>query len=166
MIFEAKVDTAQLRKLNHPVLSMETNMEELADDHEFFRSNNPDFAFRVGGAWSDKKARSGAHSLLLTPSAQFGGNISVPTKLGRRFEVEFWQRSTDAKQALAVASASKSDVFYKTSAPGQNIPEGWTRTELNVSLPANFQEEILNFYLYNPGSDSVWIDDLSLKVFE
>lgn len=166
MILEAKVDTAKLRKLNRPVLSVETNMEELTDDRGFFRSNNPDFAFRVGGAWSGQKARNGAHSLLLTPSAQFGGNISIPTKFGRRFKVEFWQHSSDKRQALVVASASKSEVFYKTSALGQNTPEGWTRTELNVSLPANFQEEILNFYLYNPTSDSVWIDDLSLKVFE
>lgn len=166
MILEAKVDMEQLRKLNHPVLSLEANMEELTEDRTSFRSNNPDFAFRLGGAWSDEKARSGAHSLLLTASAQFGGNISIPIKFGRRFKVEFWQHSKDRRQALAVASASKSDVFYKTSALGQNTPEAWTRTELNVSLPDNFQEETLNFYLYNPTSDSVWIDDLSLKVLE
>jgi hypothetical protein len=166
VIVEAEVDTAQLRKLNHPVLALEANMEELTDDHIFFRTNNPDFAIRVGGMWSDKKARSGVHSLLLTQSAQFGGNILIPVKLGRRFKLEFLQRSTDGEQALAVASASKSDVFYKTSAPAQNNPEGWARAELNVSLPVDFQEEALNFYFYNPASDSVWIDDISLKVFE
>ncbi len=166
VIVEARVDTARLRELNHPVMSLETGMEELADDHELFRSSHPDFAFRVGGAWSDEKARSGEHSLLLTQLSQFGGNISLPVKFGRRFKIEFWQYSTDRKQVLVVASASKNDVFYKTSAPGQNNAEGWTRTELNVSLPSNFQEETLNFYLYNPTSDSVWIDDLSIKVFE
>jgi len=166
MIVEAKADTAQVRKFSYPKLTVETNMDELTPDHESFRSNYVDFVFKGGSMQSDRFARSGKFSLLLTKSGPFGGNISMPVKSGKRFKAEFWQRSSDGKQALVVAAASLNDIFYKTSSLGQNNSEEWTRSELNIALPVDFAEDVLNFYLYNPSSDSVWIEDFSLKVFE
>ena len=166
VIVEAKADTDQIRKFSYPKLTVETNMEELTPDHENFRSNQEEFVFKGGSMQSVRFAHSAKYSLLLTKANQFGGNISIPAKPGKRFKAEFWQRSSDNKQVLVVASASQSDIFYRTSSPVQNNPDVWTKSELNIILPVDFAEESLNFYLYNPSSDSVWIDDFSLKVFE
>jgi len=35
-----------------------------------------------------------------------------------------------------------------------------------MTLPESFPEERVNFYMYNPNADLVWIDDFRLKVFE
>ena len=162
----AIVDTAKIMKYNQPRLVIETSMEELSADGENIKSNNEEFTFKGGKLKSNLLARSGKSSLLLTSSNQFGLNISMPLSKGRRFKVEFWQRSSDQKQALVVASASKSDIFYKTSNQGVNTPGEWVRSEMSVTLPENFPEDNLNFYLYNPNADSVWIDDFKLTIFE
>ena len=162
----ASIDTAQIKKDNQPSLVIETSMEELTADGESIRSNNDEYQFRGGKFLSNRCARSGKSSLLLTKSNQFGLNFSIPVSKGKRYKVEFWQRSSDQKQALAVASASKSDIFYKASNQGANNPGEWTRSEVNVSLPANYPDPNIQFYLWSPASDSVWVDDFRVMVFE
>jgi hypothetical protein len=162
----AIADTAKIIKLSQPRLVIETSMEELSTDKENVKSNVEGYVFRGGKLRSEKFARTGNTSILLTRKDQFGLNISIPVSKGKRFKVEFWQRSSDQKQALAVASAAQSDLFYKTSAQGENKPGEWVRSELNFALPENFTDPNVQFYLYNPASDSVWIDDFRLMVFE
>jgi hypothetical protein len=125
-----------------------------------------EYVFRGGKLRSDKFARSGNKSILLEGTNQFGLNISIPVYKGKRYKVEFWQRSSNQKQALAVASATQSELFYKTSNQGENKSGLWTQSELNVVLPEKFSEPNVQFYLYNPASDSVWIDDFRLMIFE
>jgi len=162
----ARIDTAQIKRDNKPTLVIETSMEELSSDGESIRSNNDAYLFRGGKLLSSRYARSGKSSILLTTSNQFGLNFSIPVSRGKRFKIEFWQRSSDEKHALIVASASRSEIFYKTSNQGTNIPGEWTRSELNVSLPTSYAEPSLQFYLWNPASDSVWVDDFRVMVFE
>lgn len=162
----AIADTAQIIKYSQPKLVIETSMEELTSDRENIKSNIEEYTFRGGKLQSDRFAHSGNSSLLLTTANQFGLNISIPVSNGKRYKVEFWQRSSDQKQTLVVASATKSDVFYKASFQGENKSGEWTRSELNVSLPESYPDTILQFYLWSPASDSVWIDDFRLTVFE
>ncbi len=162
----AIVDTAQIRKHSQPKLIIETSMEELSTDGENIKSNNEEYTFRGGKLQSDRFARNGNSSLLLTTANQFGLNISIPVSVGKRYKVEFWQRSSDQKQTLVVASAGQSDIFYKTSFQGENNSGEWTRSELNVALPESYPDVNLQFYLWSPASDSVWVDDFRLTVFE
>jgi hypothetical protein len=166
VIVRAVADTAQIIRNNHPILVIETSMEELSADGENVISNVEKYPLVGGKLRSQKIARNGSSSLLLTPSNPFGLNISFPVSAGKRFKLEFWQRSSDQMQALAVASANQSSLFYKTSVQGSNKKDEWTRCELNVSLPDSYPEPEIRFYLYNPTSDSVWVDDFRLKVFE
>jgi hypothetical protein len=162
----AIVDTAMIRKNSQPTLIIETSMEELSEDGGMIKSNMDEYSFRGGQLQSARYARSGNSSLLLTTANQFGLNISIPVSVGKRFKVEFWQRSSDQKQTLVVASASQSDIFYKTSFQGENNSGEWTRSELNVTLPENYPDANLQFYLWSPASDSVWVDDFRVIVFE
>ncbi len=162
----ATADTAQIIKSSQPRLVIETSMEELTADGENIKSNTAEFMFKGGKLQSNRFAHSGKSSLLLTSSNQFGLNISIPVSNGKRYKVEFWQRSSDQKQTMAVASATNSEQFYKTSDQGENKSGEWTRSELNVSLPENYPEPNLNFYLWSPASDSVWVDDFRIMVFQ
>ncbi|MDP2890492.1 MAG: hypothetical protein Q8P34_16190 [Bacteroidota bacterium] len=162
----AIVDTAMIRKHSQPKLMIETSMEGLSEDGELIKSSVEEYSFRGGQLRTNQFARSGNSSILLTTANQFGLNISIPVSQGKRFKVEFWQRSSDQKQTLVVASATKSDVFYKTSFQGENNSGEWTRSELNVTLPENYPDANLQFYLWSPASDSVWVDDFRLTVFE
>ncbi len=162
----AIADTAKIIKESKPRIVIETSMEQLTSDGENIKSNSEEYTFRGGKLISKMFARGGLTSLLLTPSSQFGLDISIPVSKGKRYKVDFWQRSSKQKQVIVVASASKSESFYKTSNQGDNKPGEWTRSELNLSIPADFPEPNINFYLYNTATDSVWIDDFRLMVFE
>lgn len=162
----AIVDTAMIRKHSQPKLIIETSMEELSEDGGLIKSNKEEYSFRGGQLQTDRFARSENSSILLTTAKQFGLNISIPVSVGKRYKVEFWQRSSDQKQTLVVASANQSDIFYKTSFQGGNNSGEWTRSELNVTLPENYPDANLQFYLWSPASDSVWVDDFRLTVFE
>ncbi|MDP2112695.1 MAG: hypothetical protein Q8K69_01410, partial [Bacteroidota bacterium] len=165
-IFLAIADTAQIIQHSQPKLVIETSMEELSLDGEMIKSTVGEYTFRGGKLQTGRFARSGNSSILLTTENQFGLNVSVPVLQGKRFKVEFWQRSSDQKQTLVVASASQSDIFYKASFQGWNNSGEWTRSELNVTLPENYPDAILQFYLWSPASDSVWVDDFRLTVFD
>ena len=162
----AIADTAKLIKYNRPALVIETSMEGLTADGTNIISNNKDYTFRGGNIQPDRLARTGKSSLLLTAANNYALNIAIPLSIGKRFKVEFWQRSSEQKQVLVIAAASKSDIYYKTSNPGINIPGEWVRTEMSVTLPESYPEDKLNFYLFDTNSDSVWIDDFKLTVFE
>lgn len=162
----AIADTAQIIRNNNPKLVIETSMEELSSDGEFVKSNNEEYPLAGGQLRSHQFARNENSSLLLTSSNPFGLNISFPVSVGKRYKLEFWQRSSNQMQALAVASANQSSLFYKTSFQGSNKKDEWTRSELNVSLPESYPEPVIRFYLYNPTSDSVWVDDFRIMVFE
>ena len=162
----AMVDTAKINIFNHPILDIETSMEELSANGDNIKSNIDEYTFRGGKMQSAKFARNGNSSILLTTANQYGLDISMPVVKGKRYKIEFWQRSSDQKQALVVVAASKNEIFYKTSNQGINTSGEWVRSELNVALPESFPEERINFYMYNPNSDSVWIDDFRLRVFK
>lgn len=166
VIASAIADTAQIIRNSIPILVIETSMEELSADGEKIKSNKEEYALVGGKLQSHQFARSGNSSLMLTSSNPFGLNISFPVSLGKRFKLEFWQRSSNQMQALVVASANQSSLFYKTSVQGSNKKDEWTRSELNVSLPDNYPEPEIRFYLYNPTSDSVWVDDFRIMVFQ
>ena len=162
----AIADTAKIIKESKPRIVIETSMEEYTSDGENIKSNSEEYTFRGSRLISKIVVRSGLSSLLLTPTNQFGLDISIPVSKGKRYKVDFWQRSSEQKQVIVVASASKSENFYKTSNQGDNKPGDWSRSELNFVLPDNYTEPFINFYLYNPASDSVWIDDFRLMVFQ
>jgi len=56
-------------------------------------------------------------------------------------------------------------LLYKTSSPANNVQDGWTRSELVFVIPDDYPEETINFYMWNPTPDSVWVDDFSISVF-
>jgi hypothetical protein len=166
VIVLASVDTAKFKVYNQADLVIETSMEELTSDAINLKSNMGEYTFVGGKQQSHQYARSGISSASLTSSTPFGLNISFPATMAKRYKVEFWQRSSGQNQALAVASADQSNLFYKTSVQSSNKPGEWTRTELNISIPEDYPEPEIRFYLYNPTSDSVWVDDLRILVFK
>lgn len=166
LIALATVDTSKLKTYSQPKLLLETSIEELAMDGEHIKSNNNGFQFKGGALRSASYAHSGNTSLLLTSKDPYGLNVFVPVSEGRNYRVDFWQRSTNGQQAVIVATASKSEIYYKTSYSLKGQPGEWTRSEMSLTLNNNYPETSLHFYMWNPTSDSIWIDDFRLVVYD
>lgn len=162
----ATVDTAKLRAYTQPKFLLETSIEELAMDGEHIKSNNSEYQFKEGALRSVDYAHSGKASLLITSSNPYGLTVAVPVSIGKHYKIEFWQRSTNGQQAVVVASANKSELYYKTSLQMKSQPGVWTRCEMNLTIGNNYPESSLHFYMWNPTADSIWIDDFRLMVYE
>lgn len=161
----AQVDTAKVRKLKMPILKIETGAEFLSSNKDKILSTDGKNCFSGVELLSGNHVHAGNRSVLLTPSSPYGLNIAVPIVEGKRFKAKIWQRSSDGNYALIVASSNIDGVFYRSSAP-PNVKSGeWGECELTFSLPSNYPENEVNFYLWNPSKDSVWVDDFSISLF-
>jgi len=161
----ATVDTSILKKLQTPLFKIETDIELFSEDRTTILSKDRDNLFRGGQLSTEHQARSGAVSVLLTPSSPFGLNLAIPKSSGTKFKAEIWQKSNTESKALIVASSNNGKLLYKTSSPANNVQDGWTRSELVFVIPDDYPEETINFYMWNPTPDSVWVDDFSISVF-
>lgn len=166
VIAQAIIDHTKLTDYYKSSVSIETDMEEVTSEGELIKSNNPEFTFRGATLLSDEFARSGKKSMLLTASNPYALDMSVPIAMGTHYKVECWQKSNGQKQALVVAAASKSELFYHTSVEKVNTSDAWTRVELNIAIPKDYPEPIIHFYLWNPSQDSIWVDDFRVSVFK
>jgi len=163
----AMIDTFALKQYySKPLLTIITGMELLSPDCQKILSNDKNYSFNGGRLISEQCALSGQKSLLLTAAQPFGLDFSVPVSFGKNYKVEFWQKSGDKKQVIFVASASTSKKFYKTSISGENLSGEWTKCEFAFELPDDYPEDTIRFYLWNTWNDSIWVDDLCLKVFK
>lgn len=162
----AIIDHNKLTDYYQSSVSIETDMEAVTTDGEFIKSNNPEYTFRGAALLSDRFARSGKKSILLTASNPYALDFSIPISMGTHYKIECWQKSNGQKQALVVAAASKSELFYQTSAEKVNPSSDWGRAELNVTIPKNYAEPTIHFYLWNTSQDSIWVDDFHLSVFK
>lgn len=166
VIAQAMIDHAKLASYYQNAVNIETSMEEVHPGGELIQSSNPEYSFKGGTLLSERFARNGKKSILLTASNPYGLNIFIPVSAGSQFKVEFWQKSTGQQQAVVVATASKSEIFYKTSAQTISSNDAWNRSELNISISKDYPESTLHFYLWNPSQDSIWVDDFRLSVFK
>lgn len=166
VIARAIVDREKLIDYYQSYVNIETGMEEISPDGELIQSNKPEYTFRGAALLSGKYSRSGKKSMLLTSEKPYGLDISLPVTMGGQFKVEFWQISSGQKQAVVVAAASKNEIYYKTSTQHITSPAQWNRSELIISIPKDYPEPNIHFYLWNPTSDSIWVDDFRLSVFK
>jgi hypothetical protein len=162
----AHVDHAKLTSYYQSLVTIETSMEEITPEGELIQSNMPEYTFKGAALLSEKFARSGKKSMLLTAANPYGLDIFLPISVGSQFKVEFWQKGVGKKQAVVVATASKSEIYYKTSIQNINSSDTWSRSELNISIPKDYPESTLHFFIWNPTPDSIWVDDFRLSVFK
>ena len=77
----------------------------------------------------------------------------------------FGKKTFLGEEAIIVASAGSSTQFYKTSERAIAVNDKWKKSELLFSVPEFYSDSIINFYIWLPSGDSVWIDNFSIERF-
>ena len=125
----------------------------------------------LGGAEnrSNKAARSGKYSVMLTPNKAFAFNFDFEG-LDKRdmIEVEAWQMGEGA-QLVVSGNGGKCGEFYfpnKKNFYKDNL--GWFKMHMVFGMWYDCGNSKCSFYIYNSGSQNVYIDDVrfSLKKFK
>jgi hypothetical protein len=136
--------------------------ESVSQDKQSFETN--DQSFLVGGArqQSTLQPRTGQHGIVLTQEDCYGSRIDFLAKTRESYKLSVWQFPHDAPGRIVFSAQQETD-FYRAS---DNIKEvdsaGWGKIELDVKIP-EYMAGVMKVYLFNPGIDSIFFDDLSIK---
>lgn len=119
-------------------------------------------SFKGAKLVTDEQAKTGKHSVKLFGKEQFGMQYVINNVLpGDKFHVEVWRLG---ESAALVVSARNTDMFYTSQKEVSDKDEfGWEKLELEVEIPANFTEDELLVYVWNPKKENaVFVDDLKI----
>lgn len=142
--------------------TMNCNAEQISDG--MYLTSNNSYLLENGNTQSDKKAYEGMFSSLLTKNNPYGMTFKIyDCKFGDGFYVTVWRYGN--RSAVIVASGPAETKFYLT---GSKIIEkdtinNWEKIELDFSVPENMIDKEMKIYLYNPISDTVFFDNLTIE---
>jgi hypothetical protein len=147
-------------------LELTCDMENLSPDGRFFRTSNDSIMLTHGISQSGEQAFNGSYSSKLSKDHAFSLSTGFDkVTAGESFVVSTW--IYDPKdQCRIIASGENPDQFYY----GRRMIEvadslGWQKIKIDFFVPAEMDGNLLNIYLFYPGADSVYVDDLEIKYF-
>jgi hypothetical protein len=116
---------------------------------------------------TNEKPRSGKYSFSLPEKDTYAMEYKLRNIVpGEHFEVSIWCFGGD-REAILVASAADSDLFYKSStSTGEKDARGWNKIGLVFRIPMGFKEKQIKLYLWNHGEKPAWFDDFKLTRYE
>lgn len=136
--------------------------EKVSSENQMFETD--DKFILVGGAWqqSNLHPRTGLYGVVLTQEGRYGSRIDLLVKTGEVYKLSVWQFPYDAPGRI-VFSAQEENDFYRASNTITDVDSsGWGMIELDVKIP-EYIAGVMKVYLYNPGNDSVYFDNLTIK---
>ena len=137
------------------------NAEQISDG--MYLTSNNSYLLENGNTQSDKKAYEGMFSSLLTKNNPYGMTIKIyDCKFGEGFHVTVWRYGN---QAVIVASGPAETKFYLTDSKiiEKDTINNWEKIELDFSVPENMIDKEMKIFLYNPNSDTVFFDNLTIE---
>lgn len=155
-----KVDSLKMILSN----KLHCDCERRGVDNLFFLDKEFDKVEFTGGfMMSDKEALSGAHSIKLDMDNSFGLLIRIPdVHENEQFLVRVWRKGTGTKAGV-VMSTEPGELYYKFSNQTSGDSLGWSLVQAEMIVPKECDGLTLAVYLWNPGQDSVWFDDLTIE---
>lgn len=137
--------------------------EKLTLDSTSFISNDSMFLFGNGDRRDNTRVFSGNYAVKLTANYAFGLTTRFDNiKPCDRLSVSV-RRYDPFKTSGIVLSATNGEQFYEFQREAiLQDTSGWDLLNYELTIPANYPDSVLNFYLWNPSSHDVWYDDLEL----
>ncbi len=144
---------------------LKTDFEGLSTDKQFVVTNGVRFC--KASSLTTEKPRSGKYSFSLPIKDTYAMEYELKDIMpGEQFEASIWRFGGD-KDAVLVASAAYSGLFYKSSAStGEKDAKGWTKIGLTFRIPSGFKENKIKLYLWNHSEKPAWFDDFELTRYE
>jgi hypothetical protein len=146
------------------IKSLKTDFETISADKQWIVING--YPFSKTSSLSIEKPRSGKYSISLPAKDTYAMEYELKDiKAGAQFEASIW-RFGGNRDAVLVASAANSDLFYKSSnSTVEKDIKGWNKISLTFRIPSGFKENKIKLYLWNHGDKPVWFDDFELTQY-
>ena len=140
-----------------------SSLEELSKKGKLFLADcNNAYTFRGGDLQTGIEQRSGKYSVITTPKNAFSLSVEVP-KIKRDSYIEaFVWRKGIAGQLVAVITGSNN--YFAAKEPTETDSAGWEKLSLKFYVIPTKEYQTIKFYVWNPGKDTVFFDDISIQI--
>lgn len=141
------------------------NADQFSTDGKLFLGSDSEI-FGPVNALSTDQARSGTYSIKLDKSNPFAVDYSLKNiKTGELYQIDVWRKSNTSSGYLVV-TADDSKTYYQAQNEAIKLNEdGWELLRINVEIKSETEGKNLKIYLWNPGRETAYFDDLSIKKF-
>ena len=142
-----------------------SSLETLSKNKKYFIADtNDNYLFSGGSLQTSIQKRSGNFSVITTPKNAFALSIELPgIKRDSYFEMSIWRKGAEG-QLVAVITGT--NYYFAAKNPVKIDENGWGKLSLNFYVPPTKEFQKLKVYVWNPGKDSVFFDDISIQIIE
>jgi hypothetical protein len=137
--------------------------EALSIDKHNFLGKGESVLFQNGETRSDEFAHNGKYSCKLNKDFPFGMTIKLQDlKNGESFSLSVWRKAPGKSKGGLVASSSPNPFYYTEYKLLINQLDGWEKINMEFFIPVELNNQELVIYVFNPGSEPVYFDDLEI----
>jgi len=129
-----------------------------------YADNDSSIIFKGANFRTGLTSHSGHYSYISGPGNRFSLMTTIQDVGPDDYvEISVWRKGSNHETHL-VASSVKKDVLYKSVNLGDTIIDGWEKLKLEFFLPPNYQDNKLEYFIWNNSDSTVFFDDLSIVV--
>lgn len=137
--------------------------EKKSVDNNFFLSENIDVDFVGGNLQNNAESLSGQYSIKLDSINQYGllskySNIQTD----ERFIIKVWRKGSN-EAGIVVSAVPGNNLYHFNNQVIETNSNGWNLIKTEITIPENCNGYQLGVYLWNPGKNNVWFDDLEIN---
>ena len=136
--------------------------EVITTDSLSFVTNDSTILLQNTDTQNSDKAHDGKYASKLDGKKQYAFTLKLDNiQPCERIWVEVWRYPVHSPGAI-VLSANNPKEFYESenSWVFKKDDSGWGLLSTGITIPKDFKDDIINFYLFNPSKEEVWFDDL------
>ena len=141
------------------------NMDSITQDSQHFVTTYENLLIGKTSIRNQIKSHSGKYSVRLDAKHHYALTFKIPNiEPCDKLWVDIW-RYPARNNVSMVLSAPDPKNYYQSE--GNLITEleesGWGQLSQNFTIPYNFQDSVVTFYIFNPSGEEVWVDDLTIR---
>jgi hypothetical protein len=148
-------------EITYPIVC---NCETKSSDNLFFLTENANIDFTGGAQQSNTKSLSGNYSILVDEKKPYGllskyANVCA----GDKYIVKVWRKDSDDKAGIVISTEPGNNLYYFNNKAIEKNKDGWEMIVSEIVIPKNCDGLKLGIYVWNPGKNPVWFDDLEIS---
>jgi len=164
LIFNLKVQVNNFH-LNQRIIDkiFICDAELVSDERKYFISTTDSTFFQYGASQSDEFAHSGKFSARIDANMPYGMTIKFKNLINcESFVISVWRKTTGESKGALIASGSPYPYYNNDYRILETDSAGWEKLFMEIFVPSELDGQELVVYVYNPGKDPVYFDDLEI----
>ena len=163
-LLEADTNIKPMDKVLNSI-TVSSDLETLTADKSEFTSTISRLHFAKAIFLNTEVRHSGKNSIKLDKDRPYGLDLELEAHPKDFIDITVWRKSKD-QSGLIVIQANDLTKFYET---GQAIMKTndtmWEQIQCRTQIPENYSDSIVKFYLFYPGKNEAYFDDIEIKYY-